>query len=107
MARRKAKRREARSGLPPVLERALMRRYGRTAAGRMRAAGALRALGVLLRRHPKAAAEALGAGVLRAGRVGVADLAARLSKRAPRPARQPRPTRAELRRLRRVLDVQG
>jgi hypothetical protein len=39
----------------------------------MMAAGTVRALGVLLRRHPAAVAEAVGAGLLRAGRVGLGE----------------------------------
>ena len=77
-----------RSGLPRPLERRLMRKYGRTTAGRMKMAAALRALAVLIRRHPRAALDMAGAGLVQAGRVGLQDL-----------------TRRELRRFRKLLDA--
>ena len=98
------------SGLPRPLERRLMRKYGRTTAGRMKMAAALRALAVLIGRHPRAALDMAGAGLVQAGRVGVQDLTRRLSRfdrRAEAPEAEPRPTltRRELRRFRKMLDA--
>ena len=100
----------AESGLPRPLERAVMRRYGKTTGSKMKTAGMLRALGVLLRRHPKAALDAAGAGVLQAGRVGVQDLTRRLSPFDPA-AREsdphPRMSRRELLRFAKALERQS
>ena len=57
-----------------------MRKYGRTTAGRMKMAAALRALAVLIGRHPRAALDMAGAGLVQAGRVGVQDLTRRLER---------------------------
>jgi hypothetical protein len=100
---------EARSGLPRPIERRLMRHYGRTPAGRIRLAAALRALGVLVRHHPKAALEALGAGAVQAGRVGVQELTRKLrryDRAGPGRARRPL-TRREMRAFREILERGG
>ena len=68
------------SGLPRAIERQLMCRYARTTAGRMTLAAALRALAVLVGRHPRAALDAAGSGLVQAGRVGVQDLTRRLGR---------------------------
>jgi hypothetical protein len=99
------------SGLPRPVERALMRRYGATTAGRMKAAGVMRALVVLLGRHPRAALDMAGAGLLQASRVGVRDLTRRLARydreAATKPPARPPMTRAELRRFAMCLDRRG
>jgi hypothetical protein len=52
----------------------VMKRYGKSATGRIGTAAVLRALAVLIRRHPGAAFDMLGAGITEAGRSGVAEL---------------------------------
>ena len=74
-------RRRPSPGLPRPLERYLLRGHDRTLAQRMKSAAAVRAIGVLVRHHPGAVAEALGAGVVRAGRVGVSELRDSLERR--------------------------
>jgi len=92
----------ARSGLLPALERRLMRRAGTKTGRRMKTAAVLRAVGVLLRRHPMVAAEMVGAGLAQAGRVGLADL--RDHFRTADAAADPTPlTRAEVDQFRRLL----
>jgi hypothetical protein len=104
-----------RGGGPGRLERALVRRYGRTPGSRIRLAAAVRALAVLVRRHPRAAADMAAAGAIQAARTGVRELHARLGA-WERPAEPPaaearearRPlTRRERRRFRRLLDGGG
>ncbi|OHV83793.1 hypothetical protein [Rhizobium sp. LCM 4573] len=55
-----------------------MKRYGNSAAGRIGAAATLRALGVLLRDHPRTAVEMAGAGLVEAGRVGLGEIKEKL-----------------------------
>jgi hypothetical protein len=97
---------EAKSGLPLQVERRLMRHYGRTPAGRIKLAAALRALGVLVRRHPKATLDMLGAGAVQAARVGVQELTHRLSRydRDEAAPERRRLTPREWRRFRKLLD---
>jgi hypothetical protein len=94
------------TGLPHALERRLVRRYGRSAGGRMRLAAALRALVVLVRRHPRAALDVAGAGMIQASRTGMRELTARLGSydRSVAAAPRPRLTRREMRAFRRLLD---
>jgi hypothetical protein len=94
------------TGLPHALERRLIRRYGRSAGGRMRLAAAVRALVVLVRRHPRAALDMAGAGMVQASRTGVRELTARLGRydRSPAAAPRARLTRREMRAFRRLLD---
>ena len=101
------------SGLPPPLERQLIRRYGRTPAGRMKLAAALKALAVLVRRHPRAMLDMVGSGAVQAARVGVQEVSARVGRyerdeaaAARPPARRPL-TRREWRRFRKALDRAG
>lgn len=91
------------------LERRMMRRYGRGPLGRMKVAASFRALSVLLRRHPRAALDMAGSGLVHAARVGLRDLTGRLRRydRPPVNGGRRRPTRAELRRLRRFLERDG
>jgi hypothetical protein len=65
---------ETRSGIPHFLENRLVGNTGDSAFARMIAAGKLRAIGVLLRKHPGAVFDALSAGIWQAGRVGVEEL---------------------------------
>jgi hypothetical protein len=58
------------------LKRLVLKRYGKTAAGRIGAAAVLKALGVLVRRHPKTALEMAGAGLSEAGRAGFQEIKA-------------------------------
>ncbi|WP_158693441.1 hypothetical protein [Neorhizobium alkalisoli] len=62
----------------------VLKRYGKTPAGRIGAAAVLKALGVLVRRHPKTALEMVGAGLGEAGRVGFQEV-----KAAVMPSRNP------------------
>lgn len=108
MARRRHRRRSP--GLPRAVERRIVHHLSDTALGRIEAAAAIRALGVLVRRHPGAAADALGAGLVHAGRAGVAELRRRLDE--PRATPAPRPARLtgkDRRRLIRALkrDARG
>jgi hypothetical protein len=104
---------DARSGLPKPLERRLLKPYADTMMHRMEAAAAVRALGVLIRKHPRAALDMLGSGLAQAGRVGIKELKRKFS-RAPRKAERPAPieaprpemaklTKKELRKLCRAL----
>ena len=65
---------DARSGLPKPLERRLIRPYADTFLHRVGAAAAVRALGVLVRKHPRTALELLGAALAQAGRTGLAEV---------------------------------
>jgi hypothetical protein len=98
------------SGLPRALERRLARRYGRTAAGRVTASAALRAVRVLLRQPPRTAPEMAGVGgLVQAARSGVQELTAGVESlepaeaEVPTPAAAPALSRDELRRFRRRL----
>lgn len=51
-----------------------MKRYGKTAAGRIGTAAMLRALSVLIRHHPGTALDMAGAGLKQAGRSGWAEV---------------------------------
>ena len=55
-----------------------MKRYGKSAAGRVGAAAVLRALGVLVRHHPRAAVSVAGAGLKEAGRAGIGEIKEKL-----------------------------
>ena len=94
------------AGLPRALERRLARRYGQSAGRRVRLAAALRAIVVLVRRHPRAALDMAGAGIVQASRTSVRELAARLGRYDRSAAARPRRplTRRELRAFRRLLD---
>ena len=64
----------ARSGLPRPVERWLLRRHDDTALHRITATAVLRAAGVLLRRHPRAALDVVGAGAMQAGRAALSEV---------------------------------
>lgn len=53
--------------MPKRAERALMKRYGRSASRRIGTAVVLRAASILFRKHPRAAAHAIGGGIVQAG----------------------------------------
>ena len=72
---------DAHSGLPKPVERLLMRPYAGSARGRIGASATLRALGVLVRRHPKAAFDMLRAGAAQAGRIGLGEIKGKLFPR--------------------------
>lgn len=96
---------DARSGLPKPLERRLLRAYADTALHRMGAAAVLRALGVLVRKHPGAAFDAARAAIAQAGRVGYGELKHALLGRREQPSPEsPRLGKRKLRRLRKMLD---
>ena len=78
---------EARSGLPRPLERRLMKRYGRHRRRADQAGRGAQGAGVLVRHHPRAALEMLGAGAIQAGRAGVQELTRKLGA-YDRPARR-------------------
>jgi hypothetical protein len=71
----------------------------------MRLAAGLRAVVVLVRRHPQAALDMAGAGMIQASRTGVRELTARLG-RYDRSLAAPgrRLTKREVRQFRRLLD---
>ena len=96
------------TGLPRPVERRLVRRYGKTATGRMTLAAAVKALSVLVRRHPKAALDMAAAAALKAGRVGVQGLTERLGRLERPAAAEPRRplSRRERRRFLRALRAQ-
>jgi len=84
-----------------------MRHYGRTPGGRIKLAAALKALAVLLRRHPRAALDMASAGVIQAGRAGVHELTDRLRRFEPHDEPRSRPrqplSRREMRQFRKRL----
>ena len=96
-----------RAGRPGRIEGRLLSRYGRTTPARLGLAAVVKAVAVLVRRHPRAALDAAAAGLVHAGRVGVHDLTERLrgpEKTGEEPPR-PRPlSKTELRRFVRLLD---
>jgi hypothetical protein len=95
------------TGLPAPVERRLVDRYGRTMTGRIGLAAAVKALSVLIRRHPRAALDMTAAAALKAGRVGVQGLTERLG-RLERPATpRRRLSRREMRRFIELLDAEG
>ena len=51
-----------------------MKRYGKSPAGRIAASSMLRAVGVLIRHHPKAALDMAGSGLKEAGRSGIKEI---------------------------------
>ena len=99
-------RREALTGLPTPVERRLVARYGRTVPARIALAAAVKALSVLLKRHPRAALDMAAAAAVKAGRVGVHVLVERLehleTPREPAIKRQAL-SRPEVRRFVRML----
>jgi hypothetical protein len=70
---------DARSHLPKPVERRLLRPYADSAVGRIASGGALRALSVLVRKHPKAALHVLASGAAAASRIGWGDLKQKLA----------------------------
>ena len=84
---------DARSGLPKPIERTLVRPYADTALHRVGVAAAVRALGVLVRKHPRAAVNMFGAAIVQAGRTGFAEVKKKLT-----PARKRRPAAPALKR---------
>ncbi len=82
---------ETRSGLPDLLEKSLVSDTGNSAFARMKAAGKLRAIGVLVRKHPRAVFDALSAGIWQAGRVGVDELLSAVVSNRRQTERQPDP----------------
>ena len=80
---------DARSGLPKPIERTLVRPYSDTALHRVGVAAAVRALGVLVRKHPRAALDMAGAALLQAGRTGYAEVKGKLLPAAPEPPPEP------------------
>ena len=98
--------REALTGLPGPVERRLIDGYGRTTSARIRLAATIKALSVLLKRHPGAALDMAAAAAVKAGRVGVHALVERLEHLEPPRQRaiKRRPlSRPEVRRFVRML----
>jgi hypothetical protein len=98
-------RRHALTGLPGPVERRLLDRYGRTAPSRIALAAAVKALTVLLKRHPRAALDMAAAAAIQAGRVGVQGITERLAHLEGKPSEVDRPqlSRREVRRFIRML----
>lgn len=102
---------EARSGLPKFVERRLLEPYSDTVVHRVEGAAVVRALGVLVRKHPRAGLDMLGSGLAQAGRVGWGEIKRKI-KGAPsdtidgeaRGGMRNKLTKRELRRLARALD---
>jgi len=99
-------RREAITGLPRPLDRRLVKRYGQSTPARIKLAAGMKALSVLLRRHPGAALDMAAAAALKAGQLGVHAMVERL-ERVPTsdqttPPRRPL-SRSEARRFLRML----
>jgi hypothetical protein len=91
------------TGLPAPVERRLVARYGQTSAGRIGLAAAVKALTVLIRKHPRAAVDMAAAAALKASRVGVQGLTERLGRlERTEPPRRPL-TRREMRRFLKLL----
>jgi hypothetical protein len=99
-------RREPVTGLPRPVERRLMRRYGRSTAGRMGLAAAVKALTVLVKRHPRATLDAAAAAAVSASRVGVQGLTERLG-RLERAAQAPMRRRLSKREVRAFVRLLG
>ncbi|MFI0844456.1 hypothetical protein [Mesorhizobium sp. IMUNJ 23232] len=59
--------------MPRSLERALLKPHSDTLFRRMTSAAMLRSASVLIRKHPRAAAHVVGAGLLQASRVGLTE----------------------------------
>lgn len=97
------------TGLPRAVELRVLDRYGGTKARRVGIAAIVKALSVLLRRHPRAALDMAAAAALQAGRAGVQEMtgALRRFERAEpqaRPATRARPlARREVRRFLKLL----
>ena len=82
------------TGLPRVVERRVLKRYGGTKARRVGIAATVKALSVLLRKHPRAALDMATAAALQASRAGVREMTGAL-RRFERPETEARPaTRA-------------
>ena len=77
---------DARSHLPRRIERRLLRRYATSAFGRIGSTAVLRALSVLVRRHPRAALDAASAGFAQAARTTFHEI-----KQAVVPTKKPKP----------------
>ena len=99
-------RRGAVTGLPAPVERRLMDRHGRTVPARIALAAAVKALSVLVKRHPGAALDMAAAAAVKAGRVGIHALVERLEpleSSEPRTRKLRRLSRGEVRRFVRML----
>jgi hypothetical protein len=100
---------DAHSGLPKPIERRLVSPYSGTFLGRIGAAAVVRALGVLLRKHPRAALHIVGAGALQAAKATYTETKKTLLSRSqPSAAHQPRPItkidKQKLKALRKALE---
>ena len=70
---------DARSHLPRPVERRLLKPYAGSALGRVTSGSALRALSVLVRKHPKAALHVFASGTATAGRIGWSEVRHKLA----------------------------
>ena len=80
--------------LPEALESRLLKPFAGSAGSRIGASAALKALKVLVRRHPEAALDMAGAAALQAGRAGVSEIRKALGK-TPRTPGSDRPEEEE------------
>ncbi len=71
---------DARTHLPKVIERRLLRPYAGSVSGRIGASAVFRALSTLIRKHPKVALQVFGAGVVQAGKSSVGELKGKFGK---------------------------
>lgn len=106
---------DARSGLPKSIERRLVAPYADSFLGRISAAASVRALGVLIRKHPKAALHMVGAGLAQAARTGWTETKRAIVDRPAHPGtaeisepehRVTKLDKRKMRQLRRILEEQ-
>ncbi|WP_309085300.1 hypothetical protein [Chelativorans sp.] len=90
---------DAHSGLPKPIERRLIRPHAETAAGRVGASAAVRALGVLLRKHPRAALDMFGAALAQAAHAGAGEVKRKFRKKNPADDAPPEPPKLDKRKL--------
>ena len=100
---------DAHSGLPKPIEQRLVSPYSDTFLGRVGAAAVVRALGVLVRKHPRAALHIAGAGALQAAKTSYSETKKAIFGRSSEmSAEQPRALtkvdKKKLRELRKLLE---
>jgi hypothetical protein len=100
---------DAHSGLPKPIEQRLVSPYSDTFLGRVGAAAVVRALGVLVRKHPRAALHIAGAGALQAAKTSYAETKKAIFGRscetsAEQPRAMTKVDKKKLRQLRKLLE---
>ncbi|WP_254027226.1 hypothetical protein [Mesorhizobium ventifaucium] len=95
--------------MPKFVERRLLQPYSDTILHRVEGAAAVRALGVLIRKHPRTALDMLGSGLAQAGLVGIREIKNKIKGEHPQAARagMPKLTKRQLRRLARTVADKG